>query len=136
MGSGMGLGKRRDRVPGGRPVQVLVKLSEDEASTIEQRAEAAGMTPASFLAVCGLADFEDIAGAQTAGLAWRNAAAAELLAVVRQARGIATNLNQLTAYTHSEKRLDDDISRAVVEVRAVMRRALEVADRLDPRRPR
>lgn len=129
---------RRRRVAGGRPVVIKVRFTEDEAQTLAERAEGAGMTSPAFLAVCALTDSVDDVGvgSPTAGVAWRNAAAAELLAVVRQARGIANNLNQLTAYTHTEKRLDDDISRAIVEVRTFMTRAIQVADRLDPRRPR
>ncbi|NYI81235.1 hypothetical protein [Nocardioides panzhihuensis] len=142
---------RRERVPGGRPVQVLVRLTEAEAGEIGRRADAAGLTAASYLAVVGMAEeAPDMApraggaGAVSGGrgvsmavsLEWRNAAAAELLAVVRQARGVARNLNQLTHYTHSERHLHAETEQVLAETLQLIRRAVQVANLLDPRRPK
>lgn len=143
---------RRERVPGGRQVQVKVRLTEAEASMISARAEAAGLTMASYLAVIGMAEESSdmtpraggSGGAMSGGravpmavsLEWRNAAAAELLAVVRQARGVARNLNQLTHYTHSERHLHAETEQVLAETQQLIRRAVQVANLLDPRRPK
>jgi hypothetical protein len=130
---------RRERVPGGRSEVVGVRLTREELEVVTDRAAAAGLTEASYLAVLGLARDQQApagsAGSAAANLEWRNAAAAELLALVRQVRGIANNLNQVTYYSHQDRRLHPKVEAAVEDVSGFLDRALAVAALLDPRRP-
>jgi hypothetical protein len=131
----IGGGRRRRREPGGRPHKLTVRLTEEEARLVGARAAAAGLTPASFLAAAGMASGES-AGSGGETVAWRTSAAAELLAVVRQCRGMAANINQMAAYAHThDGRMHQKLGEALAAVEAAAGRAAAVAKRLDPRMP-
>jgi hypothetical protein len=128
--------RRRRREPGGRPHKLTVRLTPEEARVVGGRAAAAGLTPASFLAAAGTAS-GTAAGSGGESVAWRTSAAAELLAVVRQCRGMAANINQMAAYSHAHDGVfHEQLGQALTAVQAAAERAAEVAQRLDPRMPR
>jgi len=92
-------GRRRDN-------QVLVKLNDDEYLKIKARAAAAGLTSASYLAVVGTQDVPEAAeGAKLTDVQLR-ALVAELYAIKRILRGMATNLNQMAAVANATGEID------------------------------
>lgn len=100
-------GRRRVRHDGGRSKQVLVKLTEDEHATVAAYAAAAGMSPASYLAVRGQ---QSIASDRSSmSLPQARAWVAELYAIKRIVRGSANNLNQLVKAAHATGEVSEEI---------------------------
>lgn len=110
-------GRRRTRLPGGRVHQVKVRLSDQEYIEVAARAAAAGLTPASFLALSGR-----LSGDRPGPVQFR-ALATELLGVRRLVSGVARNVNQVAAAVNSGVR--------PAETAAVLAASERILGRLD-----
>lgn len=99
---------RAANVAGGRPHRHIVRLSEDEETTLTARAEQAGMSLPRLLVESSLG-----AGSGEAG---RAEAVAALLDLDAEIRRTGSNLNQLTRYSHQERELASGIENALVAV--------------------
>lgn len=150
--------RRRRRLPGGRPNQVLVKLSDAELARVNRRAAEMGLTVSSYLAEIGQAaepaavsnGTDDLghAGGHAAGhgggrlvveagrplrVLERRAVAAELFGVRRLLIGVATNLNQLAKVANATGRVPAEVPVAAAAVSRYLPRLAAVVAALDPR---
>ena len=95
--SGVGASVRRARlrnIPGGRPRQVIVRLSDDEHATLERRAQTAGVSLQRYLVEAGLSGHAGDGAA-------RRSAERELMQARGVLRAAGNNLNQLTKWANA-----------------------------------
>ncbi|MGH7744978.1 MAG: plasmid mobilization protein [Candidatus Dormibacteria bacterium] len=124
-------GRRRRRRRGGRAHQVLVRLDDEEFAAIAARATACRLTVASYLAAAGNRDATDGGGGGWS-VEQRRALVAELFAVQRVLRGVATNLNQLTALANTQREIPPGVAGAAETAARLMARVERVVVALDP----
>lgn len=84
--------QKRAEIPGGRALSYRVRLSDQEAEVLEQRAAAQGVSVARLLLETTLTGRSPTE---------RRAVAAELAVIRRQLTGAARNLNQATRVLHA-----------------------------------
>lgn len=124
-------GRRRRRREGGRAHRVTVRLDDAEFTAIAARAAAARLTVASYLAAAGNRDGKD-------GRGWsvgqRDVLVTELLTLQRVLRGVATNLNQLTALANTQQVIPSAVGATAEAVGRLMTRVEQVVVALDPER--
>ncbi|PWV71289.1 hypothetical protein SAMN05421630_115107 [Prauserella marina] len=128
--SRQGSGLRRQRVPGGRPHEVTVRLSDEELEFVEIAAAAAGLSKPSFLVASVMSTREG----QGMSVAQRETLAAEVLGVTRVLRRAAENLNRLTRVAQAQGSVPAEVPMAVRRLVEYVARFDGVAARLDPRR--
>jgi hypothetical protein len=125
-------GRRRRRREGGRAHRVTVRLDDAEFTAIAARAAASRLTVASYLAAAGNRD----AAGGTGGVGWsveqRHALVAELFTVQRVLRGVATNLNQLTALANTQRVIPPAVGPVADAALRLMDRVERVVATLDP----
>lgn len=124
-------GRRRRRRSGGRAHRVTVRLDDEEFTAVTARAVASRLTVASYLAAAGA---RDATGGTGGG--WsvdqRRALVAELFTVQRVLRGVATNLNQLTALANTLRVIPPAVAATVEGAARLMARVERVVVALDP----
>lgn len=125
------LGRRRRRREGGREHRVQVRLDGEEYAAIAARAAAARLTVASYLAAAGS---RDAAGGGGWSVEQRSALVAELFTVQRVLRGVATNLNQLTALANTQRVIPPAVAATAEAVGRLMARVEQVMVALNPER--
>jgi hypothetical protein len=125
MGATTSPGRRRRRVPGGRPVRVVVRLTADEYASLSARAAEIGHTVPSYLALTGLRP-EGVASADI------RSALTSLYAVRRVQSSVANNLNQLTAKLHATGELDQGLPGVLEAVARLTNHVGEAVDRVVP----
>lgn len=127
------VGARRRRRFGGRAHRVTVRLDDAEFTAITARAAASRLTVASYLAVAGR---QNATGDSEGGGGWsveqRRALVAELFSVQRVLRGVATNLNQLTALANTQREIPPAVVGAAEAAGRLMARVERVVVALDP----
>lgn len=94
---------RQRRLPGGRKNKVTVRLSDDEMTAIEDRADVAGISVPRLLVESALAG-----DARTASE--RRALINELLGARRLVAAVGNNLNQLTRHANATGELPPELS--------------------------
>lgn len=100
--------ERQSNVAGGRPHTVKVKLSDEEQATLQDRAEAAGMTVPRLLVETTLGGERAESG--------RAAAVLAVLELDDQVRRTGNNLNQLVRYAHQDRELAEGLGVALAAV--------------------
>jgi hypothetical protein len=100
---------RLRRVPGGRPRQVIVRLSIDEHVALQQRAADANVTVQRYLLEAGLSG---VAGDGAA----RRRAQRELVSTRGVLRAAGNNLNQLTKWANTNGALPSHIEPILAKV--------------------
>jgi len=85
---------RLRNIPGGRPRQVIVRLSEDEYATLERRAQTACVSLQRYLVEAGLSGHAGDGAA-------RRSAERELMQARGVLRAAGNNLNQLTKWANA-----------------------------------
>jgi hypothetical protein len=122
--------RRRRRREGGRAHRVTVRLDEREFAAVAARAAAARLTVASYLAAAGNRDGKD-------GRGWsvgqREVLVTELLMLQRVLRGVATNLNQLTALANTQRTVPPAVGATAEAVGRLMTRVEHLVAALDPK---
>jgi Bacterial mobilisation protein (MobC) len=120
---------RRRRLPGGRPHNLRVRLSEAEYESVQSRAGAAGLSVAAYLAAA--AEPRGPLGVTHMPAEERRAWASELMAVRRLVAAVGNNVNQLARAANSGAAVDPDEVRAVLEAcDRVVTRTATVLDQL------
>jgi len=127
------VGSRRRRRFGGRAHRVTVRLDSEEYAAVAARAAGSGLTVASYLAVAGRQDAIGEGGGRGGwSVEQRRALVAELFAVQRVLRGVATNLNQLTALANTQHEIPPAVAAAAEAAGRLMTRVERVVVALDP----
>ena len=125
------VGRRRRRREGGRAHRVTVRLDDAEFTAIAARAAASRLTVASYLAAAGNRDATGGTGGGWS-VEQRHALVAELFTVQRVLRGVATNLNQLTALANTQREIPPAVTATAEAASRLMARVEQVVDALDP----
>ena len=105
---------RRDRlrsIPGGRRRQVIVRLSDDEHTTLELRARTAGVSVQRYLVEAGLFGHAGDGAA-------RRSAERELMQARAVLRAAGNNLNQLTKWANANGAIPAQIESVLATVRS------------------
>jgi hypothetical protein len=126
------VGRRRRRRAGGRAHRVTVRLDDAEFAAIAARAAAARVSMPSFLADAGSRDASDAGGGGGWTVEQRRALVTELMSAQRVLRGVATNLNQLTALANAERVLPPAVGPAAEAALRLIDRVGQVVVALDP----
>ena len=116
--SGVAASVRRARlrnIPGGRPRQVIIRLSDDEHATLERRAQTGGVSLQRYLVEAGLSGHAGDGAA-------RRSAERELMQARGVLRAAGNNLNQLTKWANANHAVPAQIE----SVLAVVTRATGV----------
>lgn len=124
--------RRRRRCEGGRAHRVTVRLNAQEFAAVTVRAAAARLTVASFLADAGSREAPSTGGGGGWTVEQRRALVAELMGVQRVLRGVATNLNQLTALANAQRVIPAAVGPAAEAAGRLMGRVEQVVSALDP----
>ena len=126
------VGRRRRRREGGRTHRVTVRLDDAEFAAIAARAAASRLTVASYLADAGSRDAPRAGGGAGWTVEQRRALVTELMGAQRLLRGVATNLNQLTALAHTQRQVPPAVGPAAEAALRLMTRVEQVVAALDP----
>lgn len=100
------------------PIQITVRVDEEEKHMIERRAEAAGLSVSRYLAERGTSD-EALRPIES-----RDEEAEALRDLYDQIKGIGTNVNQIARHANRQQRADPD------GVKAAAKAAEQAADRI------
>lgn len=111
---------------------MTVRLDDAEFTAITARAAASRLTVASYLAVAGRQDASGEGGGGGWSVEQRRALVAELFSVQRVLRGVATNLNQLTALANTQHEIPPAVAAAAEAASRLMTRVERVVVALDP----
>lgn len=112
--------KRQNSSPAGRHIRHVVKLTDEEARTIHQRASEADVTPARYMVQAALDATPESNPQVLVDL---------LLGLRRQIVGEATNLNQLARAANEDVWFEKDISEAAQTASATNTKLQELLER-------
>jgi hypothetical protein len=110
-------------IPGGRRRQVIVRLSDDEHTTLERRARTAGVSVQRYLVEAGLSGHAGDGAA-------RRSAERELMQARAVLRAAGNNLNQLTKWANANHVIPAQIESVLAMVRSATGFVSERADAL------
>ena len=116
--------------------RVTVRLDDAEFAAVAARAAASRLTVASFLADAGSRDAPDTGNGAGWTVEQRRALVTELMGAQRVLRGVATNLNQLTALANTQRQFSPEVGPAAEAALRLMDRVAQVVVALEPQRPK